>query len=136
MVSAAAVGSSHLLEFKMIFDADSSWGPQADALVVKAVEEAFAAVTASINGSRSSYALTGDLDWASFCRCINLPGWSSPAAAEAAFTDSLLSGGWRQDEYRVVDGPVTVWYHPQIRYASIHVAARSQQICALGYNSR
>ena len=120
----------------MIFDADSSWGPQADALVVKAVEDAFAAVSASINDSRRSYALTGDLDWASFGRCINLPVDASPSAAGAVFTDSLVSSGWRQAEQRVVGGPVTVWYHPQIRYASINVEVYSRQLCALGHNSR
>jgi hypothetical protein len=124
----------------MIFDADSSWGPQADALVVKAVEEAFAAVSASINNSRRSYALSGDRDWASFGRCINLPTVASPATAAAVFTDSLVSAGWRQAEQRVDlvlgRGPVTVWYHPQIRYASINVEVYSRQLCALGHNSR
>jgi hypothetical protein len=120
----------------MIFDADSSWGPQADALVVKAVEDAFAAVSASINDSRRSYALTGDLDWASFGRCINLPVAASPAAATTVFTDSLASGGWRQVEERVAGVRVPVWYHPQIRYASINVEVYSRQLCAFGHRSR
>jgi len=31
---------------------------------------------------------------------------------------------------------VPVWYHPQIRYASINVEVYSRQLCAFGHRSR
>jgi hypothetical protein len=134
---------------KPSFDAHSSWGPQADKLVVKAIEDACMSALHSTKGgedlSLSPTLLHGFGEGAMVVRYVKFPQGGEPESTGAAaiFTESLERGGWQKLEQRdmTIKNPAfqateAVWHHPQIRNARIKLEVYWWLICAIGYPSR
>ena len=131
------------------FDAHSSWGPQSDALVVKAIENACMSALHSTKGGEDLILSPGFLqrfdESAMVVRYVKFPKGGEPESTSAAaiFTKSLEEGGWQKLEQQdmTIKNPAfqateTVWFHPQIRNARIKLEVYWWLICAFGYPSQ